>query len=197
MTPEKILSVLEIYRKNFQKSSVVEIPFSRSRYVEAVEDIRNHCHSMISKTAQFANQDHLRKTFLRLGFIQGCFWVVKSYTLNELKHHNKPTLQDNSLTSHNSNTICAEKVLNSLNMYRECLLELNAEPIDFTHSKYVESSEDILGHCLGMIDKTIQFINEGRVDKAFRWLGFMQGCMWSQGLYTIDELSNHNKPLSD
>lgn len=35
---------------------------------------------------------------------------------------------------------------------------------------------------------------EGRIEKAFRWLGFVQGCLWATGQYTLDELKNHNRP---
>lgn len=29
--------------------------------------------------------------------------------------------------------------------------------------------------------------------KAHRWLGFMQGTFWSMGIYTIDEMTRHNR----
>ncbi len=30
--------------------------------------------------------------------------------------------------------------------------------------------------------------------KVFRWLGFMQGVLWTLNVYTIDELRRHNMP---
>lgn len=45
-----------------------------------------------------------------------------------------------------------------------------------------------------MIPLTIQFASDNRLEKAFRWLGFMQGVLWAEGVYAIDELKNHNKP---
>jgi hypothetical protein len=30
-------------------------------------------------------------------------------------------------------------------------------------------------------------------DKAMRWLCFMQGVFWSNGIYSIEELKKHNK----
>jgi hypothetical protein len=45
-----------------------------------------------------------------------------------------------------------------------------------------------------MIDKAILFVNENRIEKACRWLGFIQGCLWTNGIYSIEELKNHNKP---
>jgi len=31
------------------------------------------------------------------------------------------------------------------------------------------------------------------VEKLMRWLGFMQGVLYAEGLFTIDELRHHNK----
>lgn len=31
------------------------------------------------------------------------------------------------------------------------------------------------------------------VEKAFRWLGFVQGVLWTKGIYTIDEMRDHNR----
>lgn len=33
-----------------------------------------------------------------------------------------------------------------------------------------------------------------RLEKKFRWLGFVQGVMWSLGDSSVDELKNVNKP---
>ncbi|MDD2696684.1 MAG: hypothetical protein PHE52_00800 [Candidatus Pacebacteria bacterium] len=45
-----------------------------------------------------------------------------------------------------------------------------------------------------MLDKMEGFLKEGRIEKAFRWLGFIQGCLWSTGEYTLEDLMNHNRP---
>jgi len=37
-------------------------------------------------------------------------------------------------------------------------------------------------------------VNMPRMEKFMRWLGFLQGAMWANGLYSIDELKSHNKP---
>ena len=34
----------------------------------------------------------------------------------------------------------------------------------------------------------------GRIEKAHRWLGFIQGILWQSGNFTIDQLANHNRP---
>ena len=36
---------------------------------------------------------------------------------------------------------------------------------------------------------------EGELAKANRWLGFMQGVLWRSGIYTLDELREHNRSV--
>jgi len=36
-------------------------------------------------------------------------------------------------------------------------------------------------------------VNVPRMEKFMRWLGFLQGALWSMEVYTIDELRAHNK----
>lgn len=54
--------------------------------------------------------------------------------------------------------------------------------------------DTLLGHCLAMLDDMDKFVDEGRMEKVFRWLGFMQGVLWVLGLYSLEDLKNHNKP---
>lgn len=52
-------------------------------------------------------------------------------------------------------------------------------------------------HLYEMIGKIRKFLTEDRREKAFRWLGFIQGVFYSLGIYTIEELANHNRPTKD
>jgi hypothetical protein len=51
-----------------------------------------------------------------------------------------------------------------------------------------------LSHASGMLDSIDSFMDEGRREKAFRWLGFVQGVLWVRGVYSIDQLKEHNRP---
>jgi hypothetical protein len=46
-----------------------------------------------------------------------------------------------------------------------------------------------------MLDSIDQFIRESRREKAFRWLGFVQGVLFTTGVYSIEEMANHNRPV--
>lgn len=45
-----------------------------------------------------------------------------------------------------------------------------------------------LEHVLYMIEK----IETLELDKAFRWLGFIQGILYCKGIFTIEELKKHS-----
>lgn len=53
---------------------------------------------------------------------------------------------------------------------------------------------DKIKHAQEMIPKIRAFIIENRLEKAFRWLGFLQGIFYTLDVYTIEEMANHNRP---
>lgn len=52
-------------------------------------------------------------------------------------------------------------------------------------------------HAAWMLPEMLDFVEAGRIDKAFRWLGFVQGILWQNGFYSIEELANHNRPKEE
>jgi hypothetical protein len=51
-------------------------------------------------------------------------------------------------------------------------------------------------HCLDMIFRLRRF-SPDRVQKAMRWLGFIQGVLWSHGWVPLNDLKQMNRPLPD
>lgn len=89
-----------------------------------------------------------------------------------------------------------QKVQSVISLYREKLESLHVtKRDDIDHDSHLHSAHpDVqLAHCMGMLDKMEGFLAEGRIDKAYRWLGFMQGVFWSLGIYTLTEMMNHNR----
>lgn len=78
----------------------------------------------------------------------------------------------------------AEKIQKVLDIYERRLLKDERE----------RGLKDGPNHVLEMIPLTREFVIHGRTEKAFRWLGFMQGVLWMSGYYTIDEMKQHNMP---
>lgn len=88
----------------------------------------------------------------------------------------------------------ARKILEVINIYRNLFIEKGIEAKDFPHTDKPDSPEEIFAHCRGMISKMKTFIKEGRTGKVFRWLGFIQGCLWATRQYSLEDLKNHNRP---
>ena len=87
----------------------------------------------------------------------------------------------------------ADKVREVLAVYRKKFEELNISKRQFPHNELPKSDNDFLAHCHRMLDEMEVFIRDGRMEKVFRWLGFIQGCLWKIGVYTIEEMKNHNR----
>ena len=86
-----------------------------------------------------------------------------------------------------------DKVREVIRLYRAYFVEHDIEAIEYHHEQIVYSPHDTLGHCHGMLDKMVEFIQAGRIEKTFRWLGFIQGCLWSEGIHTLAELQDHSR----
>lgn len=52
-------------------------------------------------------------------------------------------------------------------------------------------------HLHWMCRQVRNFLVEDRRDKAFRWLGFIQGAFWVMGLRTVEEMKNDNRPAGN
>lgn len=88
----------------------------------------------------------------------------------------------------------SNKILDVIARYRDHFTKEKIGTVDFSHTDKPKSYEEMLAHCHGMLDKMEKFILEDRMEKTFRWLGFIQGCLWSAGQYSLEDLKNHNRP---
>jgi hypothetical protein len=88
----------------------------------------------------------------------------------------------------------ANKILEVIQIYRDYFQTKGIGIIDFSETDKPKSREEKLAHCHGMLSKMESFVKEGRIEKTFRWLGFIQGCLWSVGVYFLGDLKNHNRP---
>lgn len=53
---------------------------------------------------------------------------------------------------------------------------------------------DRVKHLHWMIDEAEKLVDENRIEKAMRWLGFIQGVLWSMSFFSVDQLKVHNMP---
>ncbi len=77
-----------------------------------------------------------------------------------------------------------EKIINACEVYKEKLSHLAEQP------HFPETQK----HILWMLWQIPGFLKEGRKEKANRWLGFIQGSLWAEDVYTIEEMKEHNRP---
>lgn len=78
--------------------------------------------------------------------------------------------------------------------YRQLFIERNIGKIDYPHNDLLDEEIHGLEHCHGMLDKMVEFVREGRMEKTFRWLGFVQGVLWVTRVYPLTDLKNHKRP---
>lgn len=88
----------------------------------------------------------------------------------------------------------AHKIMKVLDVYETYFIKEKVPKKKVSPDVFPRLESDVLTHLHGMIDEMREFVRDGRMDKAFRWLGFMQGALWCQGIYTLEELKNHNRP---
>ncbi|MBI2673838.1 MAG: hypothetical protein HYX23_00980 [Candidatus Zambryskibacteria bacterium] len=87
-----------------------------------------------------------------------------------------------------------EKVIEVIETYRSIFAERNIGKIDYPHDDLLDGEVHGLEHCHGMLDKMAEFVHEGRMEKVFRWLGFVQGTLWAFRVFPLTDLKNHNQP---
>ena len=52
-----------------------------------------------------------------------------------------------------------------------------------------------LSHCMFMLEKMEKFVEDGDEGKFYRWLGFVQGILWSSCMYSINSMRDHNRNI--
>jgi hypothetical protein len=90
----------------------------------------------------------------------------------------------------------AEKVIEVADRYIELFEMYGTEPKRAHPESWgIDEDGDVMAtHLIWMCHEIKKFAEENRMDKAFRWLGFVQGALWVAGEYTIEDFKGHNKP---
>ncbi len=87
----------------------------------------------------------------------------------------------------------AEEVRRVIETYRRKFVEMKVGKTRFPHEKVLTDQQLGFEHCHWMLDEMEGFIKEERMDKVNRWLGFIQGFLWSNQVYALTEMMNHNR----
>lgn len=87
-----------------------------------------------------------------------------------------------------------DKVLEVIALYRAEFKKWGIEEEKHPYDTLPDSDKVALRHCHQMLDRMEEFVRDERIGKAFRWLGFLQGVLWRCGVFTLEELMDHNRP---
>ena len=65
------------------------------------------------------------------------------------------------------------------------------------YSRCTSDKPKILKHINYMLYKLSDLLDESRLEKSFRWLGFIQGCLFCLGLCSLNDLKNDSRNRPD
>lgn len=90
-----------------------------------------------------------------------------------------------------------EKILEALDALDDLIVENFAvapRKVDTSVPNTLMPAREKAAHLRLMIETTRELLVEGRREKVMRWLGFIQGAVWTLGFASIDTLKDMNKP---
>lgn len=90
MTKEKLAEVLALYRKYLEGYRVAKRKVPSNEHPESNTEVFEHMHAMIDEMEGFLKEGRIEKFHRWLGFLQGNFWRMGIFTLEELKNQNRP-----------------------------------------------------------------------------------------------------------
>lgn len=92
----------------------------------------------------------------------------------------------------------AEKIIEALALHGRQLEErftlVGGGDVSPKRNPEATQGAEQIRHLKWMVGEASGFAREGRLDKAQRWLGFVQGALWMVGLSTIEESKRANMP---
>lgn len=84
-----------------------------------------------------------------------------------------------------------EKITQLMHLYTRTI---GLDPLRDTRDGHGKDRHAALQHVVWMCGEVIEFAKTQRMAKASRWLGFIQGVLWTHGVMTIDQMRRHNMP---
>lgn len=84
-----------------------------------------------------------------------------------------------------------EKLKQTLQKYKTFFIRGHVLPVKHDNVTLATDLGMQLQHCHWMVDQMIN--TEKELGQLYRWLGFIQGVMWSQSICSINELQGDNR----
>jgi hypothetical protein len=89
------------------------------------------------------------------------------------------------------------QTLKVLASYEARLVSLGVTPVRVEGDRPSPSHEILKGHALWMVGRIREMlvgdVSASDFEKTMRWLGFVQCALWAAGVFTINEMKEHNR----
>lgn len=85
----------------------------------------------------------------------------------------------------------AETIISVVRAYQAAAVCAGVRPVRCPDDVRPEGRQ-IKEHLVWMSHEIEYLVQEGRIEKAMRWLGFIQGILWAKGVLTISDLADQN-----
>jgi hypothetical protein len=86
------------------------------------------------------------------------------------------------------------KVVEVVNTYVKLLEDIGAVASRNEEPEVLLDVSTAKHHLLWMCVEAQAIVDQGRLEKAMRWLGFIQGGLWALRLRTLEDLKSDNMP---
>ncbi len=82
-------------------------------------------------------------------------------------------------------------------MYQQKLSGMGFKPIQGPIDTSNNPTRVDIEHSMWMMDRIVEFIDENDIEKVYSWFGFVQGCLWCCGIFTVNDMRAHNEKFVD
>jgi hypothetical protein len=79
--------------------------------------------------------------------------------------------------------------------YRRVFASYAVPEAGYPEGQQIDETKKKLAHCLWLLGEAEEFIESGQIDNARHLVGFIQGCLWSMNMSSLDELDKDNSPV--
>lgn len=66
--------------------------------------------------------------------------------------------------------------------------------LELEKQRILHTNSPELTYAFRMCERIREHIENNKIEKSMRWLGFIQGVLYSNGVLSVEELKNHNRP---
>ncbi|MFA6588155.1 MAG: hypothetical protein WCT08_03735 [Patescibacteria group bacterium] len=85
-----------------------------------------------------------------------------------------------------------DKLLKIIELYKTLLSDYPTKELA-SYEVHPQTDEEFLVHLNWMLDRMREQVTQGKLEKAFRWLGFIQGVLSAKGIRTIAQLREDSR----